>query len=84
LQNATNYLILPLESFAITNSFGACELLITAPGGSNADYTIFGSQFFTNFFGSFVTTDPSGANPTQVATLYQVPNLSNQAQISNV
>ena len=31
-----------------------------------------------------MTNDPSGVNPTQIVTLYQVPNLSTQAQISNV
>ena len=31
-----------------------------------------------------MTNDPSGVNPTQIVTLYQVPNLSTQAQISDV
>jgi hypothetical protein len=78
-------LIIPLETLAITNiTTGACELLIIAPPGSNNDYTIFGSQFFTNFFGSFVTTNPTTAAPTQAMTLYLVPNLLNQATISSV
>jgi len=56
------------------------------PVGSDADQTIIGSQFFSNFFGSFVTTDPANrtaAGPTQVVTLYQIPNLSTQAMISD-
>jgi hypothetical protein len=78
-------LIIPLETLAITNiTTGACELLIIAPPGSNNDYTIFGSQFFTNFFGSFVTTNATSAAPTQAMTLYLVPNLLNQATISSV
>ena len=70
-KNSSNYLIMPLESLAVTNpATGYCELLISVPIGSDADQTLFGSQFFSNFFGSFETTDPAGANATQVMTLY--------------
>jgi len=34
---------MPLQTLAFTNSTNNCELLITAPSGSDADYTIFGS-----------------------------------------
>jgi len=75
---------MPLASLAVTNpANGYCELLISVPIGSDADQTLFGSQFFSNFFGSFETTDPTGANAAQVMTLYQIPNLGTQAQISN-
>jgi hypothetical protein len=76
---------MPLQSLAVTNAAnGYCELLITVPTGTDADQTLFGSQFFSNFFGSFETTNPTSASATQVMTLYQIPNIGSQAQISNV
>lgn len=72
---------MPLQSLAVTNAANDyCELLITVPTGSDADQTLFGSQFFANFFGSFETMNPtSSTSATQVMTLYQIPNIGTQA-----
>lgn len=49
----SDYLNIPLQTFAVANATtGGCTLLV---GSVGTNYTIFGSQFFTNFLGSFTT-----------------------------
>ncbi len=87
-QNKTTYLIVPLSTFASdvigTNGQQMCTLFVTSldPKVKGNNQNIFGSQFFTNYYGVFVN-NYNNTPVTQTAQLYTAQNALSTTLLSS-